>query len=74
MNQRNRSNDLRSCEVRINPTGGNFLNRWLASFPSRSKRIDVVSRICFPTMFGMFNVVYWMVYLLRDDLKEINKK
>ena len=74
MNQRNRPNDLRSCEVRLNATTGNFLTRWLASFTNRSKKIDVISRICFPTMFGMFNVVYWMVYLLRDDLKEITKK
>lgn len=66
--QRNR--DLRSCEVRISPTSGNFIKRWLASFPNRSKRIDVVSRICFPTMFGMFNVVYWTVYLLREDLRD----
>lgn len=66
--QRNR--DLRSCEVRISPASGNFLKRWLASFPNRSKRIDVISRICFPTMFGMFNVVYWTVYLLREDLRD----
>ena len=69
-NQRTLGGDMRSCEVRINPTGGNFINRWLASFPNRSKRIDVVSRICFPTMFGMFNVVYWTVYLLREDLRD----
>uniref|UniRef100_A0AAN0N7B7 Glutamate-gated chloride ion channel n=1 Tax=Polyphagotarsonemus latus TaxID=1204166 RepID=A0AAN0N7B7_9ACAR len=74
MNQRNnRTNDLRSCEVHINPPSTNFLKRWFDSFPTRSKRIDVISRIFFPTMFCMFNVVYWTTYLLRDDLKELKK-
>lgn len=49
----------------------NFWSRWLNKFPNRSKRIDVISRIFFPLMFGMFNVVYWVTYLWRDDLTDL---
>ncbi|XP_054719347.1 glutamate-gated chloride channel-like [Uloborus diversus] len=39
-------------------------------FPTRSKRIDVISRIFFPLAFALFNLVYWTTYLLRDDKDE----
>lgn len=45
----------------------NFCRAWLNKFPSRSKRIDVISRIFFPLMFALFNLVYWTTYLFRDD-------
>lgn len=45
----------------------NFVMTWLRKFPSRSKRIDVISRIFFPLMFALFNLVYWTTYLFRDD-------
>lgn len=47
--------------------GVNFVMNWLRKFPSRSKRIDVISRIFFPLMFALFNLVYWTTYLFRDD-------
>lgn len=45
----------------------NFCRAWLNKFPSRSKRIDVISRIFFPKMFALFNLVYWFTYLFRED-------
>ena len=47
---------------------GNFLVNWLNRFPTRSKRIDVLSRIFFPLLFALFNVFYWVTYLWRDEL------
>lgn len=32
---------------------------------NRSKRIDVVSRVLFPVLFLLFNVVYWVLFLPR---------
>ena len=64
------SQKLKGCEVHATPANQkNICQKWLSSFPTRSKRIDVVSRIFFPLMFGMFNIVYWTTYTLRDDLK-----
>ena len=36
-------------------------------FPSRSKRIDVMSRIIFPVVFALFNFAYWGTYLFREN-------
>lgn len=45
----------------------NFCRAWLNKFPTRSKRIDVISRIFFPKMFALFNLVYWTTYLFREE-------
>lgn len=39
-------------------------------FPSRSKRIDVMSRILFPVVFAVFNLAYWGTYLFRENEDE----
>ena len=54
----------------------NFCRAWLNKFPSRSKRIDVISRIFFPLMFALFNLVYWTTYLFREDeiSERLNRK
>jgi len=57
-------------DVHASPANQNICQRWLKNIPSRSKRIDVISRIFFPLMFGMFNVVYWTTYSFRDDLDD----
>lgn len=41
--------------------------RFLCRKCSRSKRIDVISRITFPLVFALFNLVYWSTYLFRDE-------
>lgn len=61
---------LRDCEIHATSASNkNWCQRWLKSFPTRSKRIDVISRIFFPMMFGLFNIVYWTTYTFREDLK-----
>ncbi|UXI18608.1 transcription factor BTF3-like 4 [Sarcoptes scabiei] len=58
------------CEIHMSaPRRKNWCKRWLSKFPTRSKRIDVVSRIFFPFMFALFNCVYWTTYMFRDDLQ-----
>uniref|UniRef100_A0AAN0N823 Glutamate-gated chloride ion channel n=1 Tax=Polyphagotarsonemus latus TaxID=1204166 RepID=A0AAN0N823_9ACAR len=62
---------LRNCEIHSEPPTPSCFTKWLRRFPTRSKRIDVISRIMFPLLFVIFNFVYWFTYLLRDDLKEM---
>lgn len=50
----------------------NFLRAWLNRFPTRSKRVDVVARVAFPILFAAFNVFYWIKYLWRDDLANLD--
>ncbi|KAK7864947.1 hypothetical protein R5R35_004932 [Gryllus longicercus] len=52
------------------PKRDNCCRTWLSKFPTRSKRIDVISRITFPLVFALFNLVYWSTYLFRDDERE----
>ena len=47
-----------------------WIKSWLSRFPTRSKQIDVVSRISFPLFFLFFNVFYWTTYWNADDNKE----
>jgi hypothetical protein len=50
----------------------NFIRAWLHRFPTRSKRVDVISRVAFPVLFAVFNIFYWITYLWRDDLKDLD--
>ncbi|XP_071044107.1 glutamate-gated chloride channel-like isoform X2 [Parasteatoda tepidariorum] len=61
---------MRQCEVHMKSPKVNLCRRWMNRFPSRSKRIDVISRIFFPLMFALFNLVYWTTYLFREDKEE----
>ena len=53
------------CSTTTSDAGGCL---WIAKFQSRSKRIDIISRILFPLMFGFFNLVYWSTYLSGRDM------
>ncbi|XP_055850294.1 glutamate-gated chloride channel isoform X12 [Episyrphus balteatus] len=62
---------LRQCEVHMQPPKRpNCCKTWLSKFPTRSKRIDVISRITFPLVFALFNLVYWSTYLFREEEDE----
>ncbi|XP_067133557.1 glutamate-gated chloride channel-like [Centruroides vittatus] len=64
------SEKTRKCEVHIHSPYTNYCKAWFAKFPSRSKRIDVISRLFFPIMFALFNLVYWTTYLFREEKEE----
>jgi len=32
---------------------------WVANFQFRAKKIDVISRVLFPSTFALFNIIYW---------------
>ncbi|KAI5705722.1 hypothetical protein M8J75_001210 [Diaphorina citri] len=62
--------NMRQCEVHMTvpqTPRKNCCRSWLAKFPTRSKRIDVISRITFPLVFALFNLTYWSTYLFRDE-------
>ncbi|XP_021920388.1 glutamate-gated chloride channel isoform X7 [Zootermopsis nevadensis] len=61
---------VRQCEIHMQPQRDNCCRTWLAKFPTRSKRIDVISRITFPLVFALFNLVYWSTYLFREEAEE----
>lgn len=58
---------LRGSTVNNNP---NCWRSWISKFPTRSKRIDVISRIIFPVMFALFNLIYWTTYLVREGKQD----
>ncbi len=39
----------------------------MSKFPSRAKRIDVISRFIFPLIFAIFNLAYWLYYLFAKS-------
>ncbi|XP_012280463.1 glutamate-gated chloride channel isoform X1 [Orussus abietinus] len=58
---------MRQCELHMQPAKKNCCRSWLSKFPTRSKRIDVISRITFPLVFALFNLAYWSTYLFREE-------
>ncbi|CAG5056877.1 unnamed protein product [Parnassius apollo] len=61
---------IRQCEIHISKKRKNCCRLWMSKFPTRSKRIDVISRITFPLVFALFNLAYWSTYLFRDEDEE----
>lgn len=43
---------------------------WVSRFTTRSKKIDVTSRVCFPLLFVIFNIFYWAKYMFRAELRD----
>ncbi|XP_071526262.1 glutamate-gated chloride channel-like [Panulirus ornatus] len=60
----------RPCEIHLQPPRKNCCKTWLSKFPTRSKRIDVISRITFPLVFAFFNMAYWSTYLFTEEEEE----
>ncbi|XP_060828317.1 glutamate-gated chloride channel isoform X4 [Bombus pascuorum] len=58
---------MQHCELHMQPRKKNCCRSWLSKFPTRSKRIDVISRIFFPIVFALFNLTYWSTYLFREE-------
>ncbi|XP_015584937.1 glutamate-gated chloride channel isoform X1 [Cephus cinctus] len=58
---------MRQCEIHMQSPPKNCCRSWLSKFPTRSKRIDVISRITFPLVFALFNLAYWSTYLCRKE-------
>ncbi|XP_042884812.1 glutamate-gated chloride channel-like isoform X5 [Penaeus japonicus] len=63
----------RPCEIHLQAPRKNCCRSWLSKFPTRSKRIDVISRITFPLVFAFFNMAYWSTYLFTEE-EEDNPK
>lgn len=61
---------MRQCEIHMQPPKKNCCRSWLSKFPTRSKRIDVISRITFPLVFALFNLAYWSTYLFRGEAED----
>ncbi|XP_045134988.1 glutamate-gated chloride channel-like isoform X2 [Portunus trituberculatus] len=57
----------RPCEIHLAAPRQNCCRTWLSKFPTRSKRIDVISRITFPIVFAFFNMAYWSTYLFTEE-------
>ena len=58
-------------KIPVTDSNPNFIRKFLNRFPTRSKRVDIIARICFPLLFALFNLLYWVNYLWRDDLKDL---
>lgn len=59
--RRNSGNNVDRC------CWGIIYRRWFTCETRGSARIDCFSRITFPLMFIVFNLIYWSTYLFRDD-------
>ncbi|XP_014666584.1 PREDICTED: glutamate-gated chloride channel-like isoform X2 [Priapulus caudatus] len=44
---------------------------FLSHYKDRAKRIDVVARILFPAGFALFNVAYWLGYMLPEKVVDM---
>nr|AZZ73574.1 glutamate-gated chloride channel [Frankliniella occidentalis] len=61
---------VRQCEIHMQQSRPNCCKTWLSKFPTRSKRIDVISRITFPLVFALFNMITWSTSLFREEAED----
>jgi len=47
----------------------NRIGEWMRNFQFQAKKIDVFSRVLFPSSFALFNCLYWSYYLTRHHGK-----
>jgi len=45
----------------------NRVSLWMRNFKFAAKKIDVFSRVLFPSVFAVFNCLYWSYYLTREQ-------
>ena len=52
----------------------NRLSEWFHNIQFRAKKIDVISRVLFPSTFAFFNILYWSYYLTQESETSKTKK
>ena len=45
----------------------NRVSLWMINFKFAANKIDVFSRVFFPSVFAIFNCLYWSFYLTREQ-------
>ncbi|XP_049801112.1 glutamate-gated chloride channel-like [Schistocerca nitens] len=58
---------IKECEIQTARAANCCCCVFLAKFPSRATRIDIISRITFPIAFTLFNCFYWYTYLFTEE-------
>lgn len=48
----------------------NRITEWFHNFQFRAKKIDVISRVLFPSSFALFNIMYWSYYLTQENIPQ----
>ena len=43
------------------------ISSWMKNYKFAAKKIDVLSRVCFPSCFLVFSCLYWTWYLSREQ-------
>ena len=43
---------------------------WLKNYKFAAKKIDVLSRVCFPFCFFIFSCCYWVYFLNKEQVKK----
>lgn len=75
-NDKNKSEEVDEDSLLVNDEGKDSMKTWTSRYKnfhtwllkfSRSRKIDVVSRIMFPVAFVIFNLAYWITYLKQSD-------
>ena len=63
---------LLHAEIPVGRRRRNRISEWFHNFQFRAKKIDVISRVLFPSTFALFNIIYWSHYLTQEN--QVNQK